>query len=289
MFLRPKLFLNYHNKAARFFSSELVRIIPPNLLLADETILQPEKERKFRDEEYLFPLLNPPEKISVYSFKRPGEVVKEASLSKVIFGVAIRKDIVHEVVRYQRAKIRQPHKTKRIGEISGSNKKPRPQKGQGYSQVGNKRNSAWRGGMKAHGPVLRDFSISLNRKYRAQGLMIALAAKQREGNLIVFDEMTCEVMYKKVLKDIFILSHFNLQYWQSHKTKDLRLRLIEHGLIDFRTLFVDGNMCLLTICFDNFLFNDIFIKLLVDLEPNFLLASRNLPLLNSMPQRVCHI
>jgi large subunit ribosomal protein L4 len=50
-----------------------------------------------------------------------------------------------------------------------------------------------RGGPKAHGPVLRDFSFSLNRKMRAMGMMIALAAKHREGNLIVFDKLECEV------------------------------------------------------------------------------------------------
>ena len=41
--------------------------------------------------------------------------------------------------------------------------------------------------------MVRDFSINLNRKYRAMGMMIALAAKQREGNLHIFDELSCEV------------------------------------------------------------------------------------------------
>jgi large subunit ribosomal protein L4 len=110
-----------------------------------------------------------------------------------VFGVAIRKDIVHEVIRYQRHMARQPKKTKRKSEISGSNKKPRPQKGGGVSQAGHKRNSVWRGGQKAHGPVLRDYSIGMNRKVRAMGMMIALAAKLHEGNLIVFDKIACEV------------------------------------------------------------------------------------------------
>jgi large subunit ribosomal protein L4 len=99
----------------------------------------------------------------VAKFAAPGEFTEPAPLDPTIFGVALRKDIVHEVVRYQRAKVRQPRKTKRIGEIRGSGKKPRPQKGQGVGQIGNRRNSAWKGGQKAHGPVLRDFSIGLNR------------------------------------------------------------------------------------------------------------------------------
>ena len=134
-----------------------------------------------------------------------------------IFGVAIRKDIVHEVVRYQRHKARQPKKTKRMSEISGSNKKPRPQKGGGQSQVGHKRNSVWRGGQKAHGPVIRDYSIGLNRKYRAYGMMVALAAKHREGNLVVFDKIACD----------------------THRTKDLHTLFVGHGLADKTTLVVD--------------------------------------------------
>ena len=46
-------------------------------------------------------------------------------MEKEIFEVPIRKDIVHEVIRYFRAKRRQPHKTKRMSELRGSNKKPR--------------------------------------------------------------------------------------------------------------------------------------------------------------------
>jgi large subunit ribosomal protein L4 len=73
------------------------------------------------------------------------------------------------------------------------NKKPRPQKGGGQSQVGHKRNSVWRGGQKAFGPVIRDFSIGLNKKTRALGVMITLAAKLPENNLIIIDQLTCQV------------------------------------------------------------------------------------------------
>lgn len=68
-------------------------------------------------------------------FENPGLVVDSVPIDSKIFGVALRKDIVLDVVRYQRHKMRQPKKTKRINEISGSKKKPRPQKGGGASQV----------------------------------------------------------------------------------------------------------------------------------------------------------
>lgn len=188
--------------------------MPNNLKLATEEVMVPEPEPLIAETDYYFGTVDVPTSIAVHSFGVPGTKVGEVALDEVVFGVPMRKDIVHEVIRYLRAKKRQPQKSKRLWEISGSNKKPRPQKGQGKSQVGHARNSAWRGGQKAHGPVLRDFSFSLNKKYRAMGMMITLAAKQREGNLIVFDQLACE----------------------THRTKDLADALVDHGVCT-----ADGN------------------------------------------------
>lgn len=180
------------------------------------------------------------------AFKSPG--VKsdiKAQFNPDIFKVAIRKDIVHEVIRYQRHKIRQPKKTKRMGELRGSKKKPRPQKGQGYSQVGNRRNSAWRGGQKAHGPRLRDYSIGCNRKFRAMGMMIALAAKYREGNLLVFDTLNVE----------------------THKTRELHQLLSSHNIIS-----PDENVMSTCLFVDS------------AYDRNFLLAVRNIPNMDAIEQ-----
>ena len=181
-----------------FSSNAVSTIFPSNVHLADTSILQPKVEKKIPFEEYIFPTLQNPIKIGIKCFLKPEqELSQSANLDSKIFSVAIRKDIVNNVVRYQRNKIRQPHKTKRIGEISGSTKKQRPQKGGGTSRAGNRRSSIWKGGQKAHGPVLRDFSIKLTRKYRALGMMIALAAKHREGNLMVFDNFQVKVQDTK--------------------------------------------------------------------------------------------
>eukprot|EP01036_Dinobryon_divergens_P034563 gene34563-44678_t len=156
--------------------------LPPNLILTEEKALKPKPAPLIPPEDYLFPILNVPEAIRVIPF-REGGVASLAPMEKEIFQVPIRKDIVHEVIRYFRAKRRQPHKTKRMSELRGSNKKPRPQKGGGTSQ----RNSAWRGGQKAHGPVLRSFAFRLNKKFRAMGMMIVLAAKRiRQRNSISY-------------------------------------------------------------------------------------------------------
>lgn len=194
--------------------------LPPNLKLATESVLDEVPEPDFPVINYLFPTLDVPSSITVRKFLEPNapeSELKTMPLQRKIFEVAIRKDIVHDVIRYIRHKKRQPKKTKRLNEISGSKKKPRPQKGTGQSQVGNKRNSVWRGGQKAFGPVLRDYSININRKVRALGSMMTLAAKFREGNLIIFD-------------------HLNVP---TKKTKDLTILLEQHGLKDKSMMFIE--------------------------------------------------
>lgn len=188
------------NNIKRLFSVQ----IPNNLILADNNIFkQPLLSSSLFNHNFDFPIINVPKTISVLNlYKNSNNEIKETPLEKRIFEVAIRKDIVHDVIRYITHMRRQPKKTKRIGEISGSTKKPRPQKGGGQSQVGNKRNSAWRKGQKAHGPVLRDYSISINRKVRALGMMMSLSAKFREGNLIIFDNLKLKSFKTKELMDI---------------------------------------------------------------------------------------
>jgi len=199
--------------------------LPSNLILADAKVLDELPEPDFPVINYLFPTLNVPTSITVKKFLQPDAAESELAtlpLERKIFEVAIRKDIVHDVIRYIRHKKRQPKKTKRVNEISGSKKKPRPQKGTGQAQVGNKRNSVWRGGQKAFGPVLRDYSISINRKVRALGSMMTLAAKFREGNLVVFDSLALP----------------------SPKTKDLTALLEGHGLKDTSMMFIENDDCL---------------------------------------------
>jgi hypothetical protein len=183
----------------RSYSSSTLRAstfaLPSNLKLADPVVIQPIIKPKVVVEDYAFPVLDVPSTIAAKSFLHPGVLAEcePVALERRIFEVAIRKDIILTAIRYTRNARRQPKKTKRMSEIRGSNKKPRPQKGTGQSQVGHRRNSAWRGGQKAHGPVIRDYSINMNKKARALALMMALAAKFREGNLFVFDSLAPQV------------------------------------------------------------------------------------------------
>lgn len=109
-------------------------------------------------------------------------------LDDAIFGVEIRTDLLHRVVRWQLAK-RQAgtHKTKGISEISGTTKKPFKQKGTGRARQGSMRAAQWRGGATVFGPVVRSHAHDLPKKVRKLGLKTALSAKAADGKLVVLD------------------------------------------------------------------------------------------------------
>uniref|UniRef100_A0A164ZP46 Large ribosomal subunit protein uL4m n=1 Tax=Daucus carota subsp. sativus TaxID=79200 RepID=A0A164ZP46_DAUCS len=103
-----------------------------------------------------------------------------------VFDVPIRKDIIHRVVRWQLAKRQQgTHSTKTISEVSGTGRKPWPQKGTGQARHGSRRGPQWRHGATMHGPKPRSHAIKLNKKVRRLGLKIALTARAAEGKIIL--------------------------------------------------------------------------------------------------------
>eukprot|EP00879_Flechtneria_rotunda_P021005 GHRR01022126.1.p1 GENE.GHRR01022126.1~~GHRR01022126.1.p1 ORF type:complete len:332 (+),score=63.83 GHRR01022126.1:117-1112(+) len=118
------------------------------------------------------------------SLKLPGD----------IFNVPVRIDIMHQVVRWQRARARQgTHKTKDRSEVSGGGRKPWRQKGTGRARQGSIRAPQWRGGGIVHGPVPRSYAFALPKKVRRLGLKCALSAKANEGRLLVLDSLKPDV------------------------------------------------------------------------------------------------
>jgi large subunit ribosomal protein L4 len=114
----------------------------------------------------------------------------EITLSKDIFGLEPREDIIHRVVRWQLAKRRLgTRKTKTISEVSGTTKKPHSQKGTGKARLGSLRAVQCRGGADAHGPVVRSHEHALNKKVRKLGLKHALSAKKVSNELMVIKNL----------------------------------------------------------------------------------------------------
>ena len=111
-----------------------------------------------------------------------------AELPDEIFATAPRADIMARVVHWQQARRRAgTHKTKGMGEVSGTTKKPYKQKGTGNARQGSLRAPQFRTGGVVHGPVVRSHGYDLPKKVRRLGLISALSQKQADGKLIVLD------------------------------------------------------------------------------------------------------
>jgi large subunit ribosomal protein L4 len=113
----------------------------------------------------------------------------DLELDEAVFGLPVRKDILHRVVRWQLAKRRAgTHATKTIGQVQGTSKKPYRQKGTGRARQGSLRSPQFRGGAVIFGPLPRSHAHDLPKKVRRLGLKTALSAKQAEGKLVVLKE-----------------------------------------------------------------------------------------------------
>ncbi len=107
-----------------------------------------------------------------------GKDAGKVSLSDAIFGLEPREDIIARVIRWQLAKKQQgTHKAKGRAEVSRTGAKMYKQKGTGRARHHSARAPQFRGGGKAHGPVVRSHAHDLPKKVRALGLRHALSAK----------------------------------------------------------------------------------------------------------------
>jgi large subunit ribosomal protein L4 len=143
--------------------------------------------------------------------------VGSIELNESIFGLEVRADILQRVVRWQLARMQAgTHKTKGRSEVALSPAKPFKQKGSGNARQGSRKGAQFRKGGIVFGPVVRDHSHDLTKKFRQLGLKIALSSKVKEGNLVVIDEAKLS----------------------SPKTKDIQAKLNVCGFNN--CLFIDG-------------------------------------------------
>jgi large subunit ribosomal protein L4 len=156
-------------------------------------------------------------KVTDIDSKAHGEIDVADEVFKDIFGRPVRRDILARCVNWQLAKRRSGnHKTKEIGDISGTTKKPYSQKGTGNARQGSLRSPQFRGGATIFGPVVRSHAHDLTKKVRKLALKTALSSKVKDGKLIIWNGTT----------------------GASGKTKELTAKLKSLGLKS--VLFIDG-------------------------------------------------
>ena len=113
----------------------------------------------------------------------------EIDLNDAVFGLEPRADILHRVVTWQLENRRGTARAARErSDVARTGKKFGRQKGGGTARHGDRKAPIFIGGGKAHGPRLRVFNVSLNKKIRALGLKLALSSKVNNG-LVVVDSL----------------------------------------------------------------------------------------------------
>jgi large subunit ribosomal protein L4 len=135
-------------------------------------------------------------KVQTLDAKAKGDI----DLADDVFGLEPRADILHRVVTWQLEKARGTARGARErADVARTGKKFGRQKGGGTARHGDRRAPVFIGGGKAHGPRVRDFNPSLNKKIRALGLKMALSAKAKNGSLIVLEDLAVKEAKTKAL------------------------------------------------------------------------------------------
>jgi large subunit ribosomal protein L4 len=136
--------------------------------------------------------------------KLDGSSAGKLDLSDEIFGLEVREDLLARTVRWQLANRQQgTHKAKGRAEVWRTGAKMYKQKGTGRARHHSARAPQFRGGGKAHGPVVRDHGHDLPKKVRALALRHALSSKLKSADVIIIDEFMLAEAKTKVLAGHF--------------------------------------------------------------------------------------
>lgn len=158
-------------------------------------------------------------KVAVLDIKGK-ETGRKADLSDAVFGIEPNNHAVYLDVKQYLAHQRQgTHKAKERGEIVGSTRKIKKQKGTGTARAGSIKSPIFRGGGRIFGPRPKDYSQKLNKNVKRLARKSALSIKSKE-------------------KAILVVEDFN---FETPKTKDFIGVLRSLGLEDKKSLFVLGD------------------------------------------------
>ena len=138
-----------------------------------------------------------------------GKAGGSVTLKDEIFGLDVRTDILHRMVRYQQLKaMAGTHDVKNRSEGARTGKKFVKQKGSGGARHGDRKAPQFRGGGRAFGPTPRSHAIDLPKKVRALALKHALSSKAKAGSLVVVDSVA-----KKEAKTAALRTTFGKLEW----------------------------------------------------------------------------
>ena len=141
-------------------------------------------------------------KLSVYNTEGK-ETSKKVSLNKDIFGIKPNDHAIYLDIKHYLAAQRQgTHKSKERGDVTGSRRKIRKQKGSGAARVGDIKNPLFRGGGRVFGPRPRTYDFKLNKKVQTLARKSALSQTAKDKNIIVLEDFSMDTPSTKDFANI---------------------------------------------------------------------------------------
>jgi large subunit ribosomal protein L4 len=121
------------------------------------------------------------------------ETGRKVNLDDSIFGIEPNDHAIYLDTKQYLANQRQgTHKSKERGEVSGSTRKIKRQKGTGTARAGSIKNPLFRGGGRMFGPKPRFYGFKLNKKVKQLARKSALSYKASTNNIIVLEDFSFE-------------------------------------------------------------------------------------------------
>lgn len=118
---------------------------------------------------------------------------KKVELKDTIFGLEPNDHAIYLEIKQLLANKRQgTHKAKERGEITGSTKKIKRQKGTGTARAGDIKSPLFRGGGRTFGPRPRDYHFKLNKKVKRLARFSALSYKAKQNEIKILEDFNFE-------------------------------------------------------------------------------------------------
>ena len=155
------------------------------------------------------------------------ETGRKVTLNDSVFGIAPNDHAIYLDAKQYLANQRQgTHKSKERGEIAGSTRKIKRQKGSGTARAGSRKNPLFKGGGRIFGPRPRYYGFKLNKKVKELARKSALSYKASTNNIIVLEDFNFEAPKTKEM--IKICNNLNIAnkkslYVFSEKNKNIYL------------------------------------------------------------------
>ena len=125
--------------------------------------------------------------------KEGKETGRKVTLDEQIFGIEPSDHAIYLDVKQYLANQRQgTHKSKERGEVSGSTRKLKKQKGTGGARAGSIKSPTIRGGGRIFGPRPHTYEFKLNKKVKQLARKSALSYKAAENSIVVLEDFNME-------------------------------------------------------------------------------------------------